>query len=218
MKQLNLVLLGAPGSGKGTQAKVLSEHCGIKKISLGDILRQEAHKNSQLGQTVKKYMTEGVLVPDEITKEVIESAINKAGFVLDGFPRNLNQAKTLEQILESKGITLDKVLYLDVTEEVAVRRLSGRRICKNCGFLYHVVTMPSKKEGICDKCGLALSVREDDKEATVRRRWQVFMEETHGLIEHYKNQDKLLSVNGSQDKDLVFAQIKKKLPLCSLKS
>jgi adenylate kinase len=211
MKELNFVLLGAPGSGKGTQATIVSQALSIKKISLGDILRQEAHKNSALGQKVKKYMTQGVLVPDQIIKEVIEIAINGRGFILDGFPRNLNQAKILEKILQEKGISLDKVIYLDVKPDVAVKRLSGRRICEGCGHLYHVVTMPPRKDGLCDECGQVLAVRDDDKEDTVRKRWQVFMDETHGLIEYYSKEKKLLSIDGNQDKDEVFSEIKKHL-------
>ena len=211
MSQFNLVLLGAPGSGKGTQAKILSDNCGLKQISLGDILRQEAHNNSDLGQKVKSYMHQGVLVPDEIIQAVIEKAIEKAGFVLDGFPRNLNQAATLEKILAAKEIRLDKVIYLDVTQEVAVRRLSGRRICTFCGLLYHVVTMPPKKQGICDRCQKELAVRDDDKEETVRRRWRVFMDETHGLIEHYRGEGKLLPIDGNRDKDAVFEDVKTQL-------
>jgi adenylate kinase len=163
-------------------------------------------------------MNQGVLVPDGIIKEVIENAIEGPGFILDGFPRNLNQAKMLEDILKAKSIGLDKVVYLDVKQDVAVSRLSGRRICKPCGLLYHVVTMPSKKEGICDSCEKDLAVRDDDKEETVRRRWQVFMDETHGLIEHYRGRDNLLSIDGNQDKDLVFEDVKKQLAALSVEA
>ncbi|MFC1514529.1 adenylate kinase [Candidatus Omnitrophota bacterium] len=217
MKQLNLVLLGAPGSGKGTQAVVLSEYYKIKQISLGDILRNEAHSNSELGQTVKGYMAKGVLVPDDIIKAVIENSLEKCGFILDGFPRNLNQAKMLEEILGAKGLGLDKVLYLDVSQDVAVARLSGRRICKSCGSLYHIKTMAPRVEGVCDSCSTQLSSRDDDNEDTVRRRWQVFIDETHGLIEHYAKADKLLSFNGNQDKDVVFEEIKRSLKPCDVK-
>ena len=214
MRKLNLVLLGAPGSGKGTQATMVSDWYNIKKISLGDILRQEAHKNSSLGQTVKKYMTEGVLVPDDIIKKVIQNTIEAAGFVLDGFPRNLTQARMLQEILQAKSIALDKVVYLDVEQDIAVKRLSGRRICKACGHLYHVVTMRPKKEGLCDTCGQVLTVRDDDQEDTVRKRWQVFIDETHGLIEYYSKEKNLLSINANLDKDTVFEDIKEKLSAC----
>ncbi|MBN2120110.1 MAG: adenylate kinase [Candidatus Omnitrophica bacterium] len=205
---MNLVLLGAPGSGKGTQAKILSEYYGIENISLGDILRQEASHNTALGKSVKKYMNEGVLVPDEIIKEVIASKIDKTGFILDGFPRNINQATILQKILEESGSSLDKVIYLEVNQDTAVRRLSGRRVCKNCGALYHVVTMAPKQTNICDRCASELVVREDDKETTVRKRWEVFMNETHSLIDYYRKQDKLLDIDGNQDKDEVFERIK----------
>jgi len=208
---MNLVLLGAPGSGKGTQARMLSEYYKLKKISLGDILRDEANKQTTLGEAIKKYMKEGVLVPDNIIKELISKQINKSGFILDGFPRSLSQAEILREILGEKLIILDKVIYFKVLQDTAVNRLTGRRICRNCGALYHTVTMPSDVEGVCEKCGRALIVREDDKEDTVRKRWEVFMKETHGLIDYYSKESKLLQVNGDQDKDKVFQDLKGKL-------
>ncbi len=204
---MNLVLLGAPGSGKGTQAKMLASHYKIREISLGDILREEAKKKTPLGEVVSDYMKRGVLVPDEIIKDVIQSKLNSHGFVLDGFPRNLAQAKMLEDILKEKNLTLNKVIYFKVDEEKAVQRLSGRRVCKECGAVYHILNMPPKKEGICDRCGASLIIREDDKESTVRRRWQVFKEETASLIGYYLKKSNLLEIDANKSKEEVFLQI-----------
>ncbi len=204
---MNLVLLGCPGSGKGTQAEILCKHFHMKKVSLGDILRQEADKGSNLGNTVSEYMGKGVLVPDEIIKEVIKNNLGEESFLLDGFPRNLNQADMLKDILSSKGLSLDRVIYLNVSEDVAVSRLTGRRICKNCGALYHKVTMPPEQDNKCDKCGSDLVMREDDKEETVKRRWQVYMNQTHALIEYYSKAGLLSEFDGNKDKESVFKAI-----------
>ncbi len=205
---MNLVLLGAPGSGKGTQAQIISSKYSIQRISLGDILREEVKKDSSLGRTVEGYMKKGILVPDNIIQEVMESNLNNPGFILDGFPRNLNQAKMLERILLNKSFKIDKVIYLNVSESKIIQRLTGRRICRNCGALYHIVTMRPKKEGICDKCGGELIIRPDDNEDTVRKRWRVFMDKTHALIEYYGNKDLILDIDGDGDKDTVFDKIK----------
>ncbi|HEC69075.1 MAG TPA: adenylate kinase [Candidatus Omnitrophica bacterium] len=208
---MNLILLGAPGSGKGTQAKFLAEHYKIKKIVVGDILREEVKNNTPLGKVVSEYMNKGVLVPDNIIIKVIQEKLNSSGFILDGFPRNLVQAKMLEEILKEKALSLDRVIYLKVNEEKAVERLSGRRVCKNCGAIYHIVNMPPQKEGICDKCGEKLMIRDDDREETVKKRWQVFRRETSSLIDHYLKDSKLLEVDANKSKEEVFSEIKKAL-------
>lgn len=208
---MNLVLLGAPGSGKGTQAQIISSKYSIQRISLGDILREEVKKDSSLGKTVEGYMKKGVLVPDNIIQKVMESNLNNSGFILDGFPRNLNQAEMLEKILSRKNFEIGKVIYLNVSENKAIQRLTGRRICKDCGALYHIVTMKPKEEGICDKCGGELIIRPDDNEDTVRERWRVFMDETHALIEYYENKGLILDIDGDGDKDTVFDKIKASL-------
>lgn len=208
---MNLVLLGAPGSGKGTQGEVLSQHYNLKKIALGDILREERSEGTSLGNKVKKYMEEGVLVPDDIIKEVMGNKIQDNGFLIDGFPRNINQAKMLEDILAEKKLELNAVIYLDVSEDTIVRRLTGRRICSKCGALYHVVNMPSKEEGKCDKCGAELIMRKDDKEDTVRKRWEVFMGNTHALIDYYSKKNLLMKADGNLDKDRVFNIIRENL-------
>ncbi|MCD6539914.1 MAG: adenylate kinase [Candidatus Omnitrophica bacterium] len=208
---MNLILLGAPGSGKGTEAKFLAEYYKIKKIVLGDILREEVKNNTSLGKIVSEYMKKGILVPDDIIMKVVREKLDSAGFVLDGFPRNLAQAEMLEEILKEKALSLDGVIYLKVNEEKAVERLSGRRVCKNCGAIYHIVNMPPQKEGICDKCGGKLIIRDDDREETVRKRWQVFRRETFPLISYYLKDSKLLEVDANKSKEEVFLEIKKAL-------
>ncbi|RLJ09887.1 MAG: adenylate kinase [Candidatus Aenigmatarchaeota archaeon] len=208
---MNLILLGAPGSGKGTEAKLLAEYYKIKEIVLGDILREEVKNNTSLGKIVSEYMNKGVLVPDDIIIKVIQERLDSSGFVLDGFPRNLAQAEMLEEILKEKALSLDGVIYLKVNEEKAVERLSGRRVCKNCGAIYHIVNMPPQREGICDKCGGRLIIRDDDREETVRRRWQVFRRETFPLISYYLKDSKLLEVDANKSKEEVFLEIKKAL-------
>jgi len=208
---MNLVLLGAPGSGKGTQAQMISSKYSIQRISLGDILRGEVKRASSLGSKVEGYMKKGVLVPDNIIQEVIEANLNNSGFILDGFPRNLNQAEMLEKILSKKSFKIDRVIYFSVSESKIIQRLTGRRICRNCGALYHIVTMRPEKEGICDKCGGELIIRPDDNEDTVKERWKVFMNETHTLIEYYGNKDLILEIDGDGDKDTVFDKIKASL-------
>ena len=208
---MNLVLLGAPGSGKGTQAKRLSSCYRVDKISLGDILRSEAHNQTELGNKVTNFMQQGLLVPDEIIKEVIDKNIENSGFVLDGFPRNLTQVCILEEILKEKSITIDKVIYIKVDQQAAVNRLSGRRVCRQCGDLYHLVTMAPKIPDTCDKCNAQLSQRDDYNEITVRKRWQVYMQETHGLIDYYKKKGILLEVDGDQEIDSVYQAIKNKV-------
>ncbi len=208
---MNLVLLGAPGSGKGTQGNILGDYYDAENISLGDILREERSKGSALGDKVKKYMEEGALVPDEIIKEVMANKIDSDGFLIDGFPRNLNQAKMLEGILAAKNMSIDKVIYLDVNEDTVVRRLTGRRICSKCGAVYHIVNMPPKEDNKCDKCGQELTMRKDDNKETVRKRLQVFNKQTHALIDYYQEKGLLLKVDGNSEKDAVFAEIKEKL-------
>ena len=209
---MNLILFGAPGSGKGTQAVMLSERLNIRRISLGDILREEVKKNSVLGQEVKDYMSKGLLVPDDVVAKVIEANLNANGFVLDGYPRNINQAKTLDAVLNKKGIDLDAVIYLDVDEDTIVSRLSKRLMCKRCDAIYHLENMPPKKEGICDVCGAALIQRADDKPEVIRKRWDVFMKENNPILDFYSNKSKLIKVDGrGRRKEEIFEKIKSQL-------
>lgn len=196
---MNIALLGAPGSGKGTQAKVLAKEYGLAIISTGDILRAEVNKRSKVGQKIKSYMNDGELVPDEVVIEVIRARLKgEKGFILDGFPRNLAQAKALKGILEELNKGLDGVIYFDVGQEELVRRLSQRRICSKCQAVYHLASKPPRNENICDLCGGALYQREDDKPASIKRRFEVYMKETAPLISYYKNARLLRVVSGEE--------------------
>ncbi len=199
---MNIILLGAPGAGKGTQAVVLSQKLSLAHIASGDLFRQAQNSGTELGNTAKSYMEKGLLVPDEITVKMVLERISEPdcanGFILDGFPRNLEQAKALEKVLNDKGQGIDKVVYIKVPEEELVRRLAGRRICRNCQTPYHVTDMPPKVEGKCDRCGGELYQRPDDKEETVRSRIKVYSEETAPLVDYYRKAGKLLEVDGAQ--------------------
>jgi len=208
---MNLVLLGAPGSGKGTQAENLSNYFKIRKIVLGDILREEVRKGSYLGKKIKEFMEKGELVPDEIVNEVVKAHIDSKGFVMDGYPRNLAQAENLDMILKEKKLHLDKVIYLDVRKKTAVERLSGRRICKKCGAIFHIRNMPPKNEGICDFCGGSLYQREDDFPEVIKRRWEIFEKEVKVVVDYYKKQDKIIFLVADKDKEEVFEKIIKSL-------
>lgn len=208
---MRVILFGSPGSGKGTQAMLLADALGVKKISLGDILREEVKKNSYLGQEVKSYMERGVLVPDKLVSRVIEDNVDKGGFLLDGYPRNLDQAKELDEILKRKSSDIDSVIYLDIDEQTIVDRLSKRRICKSCGANYHLKSLPSKKEGICDKCGSELMQRKDDDPQVVKKRWAVFIEEVDKILDFYQKKKKLIKVNGRGGIEEVFERVKQEL-------
>ncbi len=208
---MRLILLGAPGSGKGTQAKTISEKLNIKRISLGDILREEVKKSTYLGEKVKEYMYKGLLVPDEIVSMVVEENIDREDFVIDGYPRNTNQAKDLDNILSKKNLSLDKAIYLEVSQETAIKRLSGRRICKDCGANYHIENMPPKKEGICDICGGMLVQRKDDEPEVIKNRWSVFQRESTPLMNFYKEKNRLIIVDANRNAEEVFQEILKKI-------
>ncbi|HIE36426.1 MAG TPA: adenylate kinase [Candidatus Omnitrophica bacterium] len=210
---MRIVLFGAPGSGKGTQAQLLSEHLNIKRISLGDLLREEVKNDTELGKKVREYMEKGLLVSDDIVVSVIEKNIDDEGFIVDGFPRNINQAFLLEEILKKKNNELDVFIYLDVDENTIVERLSKRRVCKKCGALYHLVNLPPKIDGRCDLCGGDLIQREDDRPQLIKKRWEVFEEESSKLIGFYSQRDKLIRIDARGKKEEVFNQIKEKL-LC----
>ncbi len=206
---MRIILFGAPGSGKGTQAEVISGYYHIKKVSLGDILRAEVKSESTLGKKVKTYMDRGVLVPDEVVKEVIEQHLGDDGFVLDGYPRNIPQAEHLDTFLKSKGYEIDKVIYLSVSEETVLNRLQLRRVCKRCGALYHLVNLPPRQEGVCDKCGGELIQRNDDTPEVIKERLAVFAEESKPLLDFYRRRGVLVEVDANRSKDEVFAEIKK---------
>lgn len=208
---MRFILLGAPGSGKGTQAKSLGEHYNLERISLGDILRQEVKNESELGRKVKTYMEKGLLVPDEIISLVVAKHIHSDDFILDGYPRNLAQAKELDVILGKKKISLDFAVYLEVNEETMLKRLSGRRVCPHCDANYHIENMPPQKEGVCDLCGCKLLLRRDDKPEVIRKRWEVFVSENMPLRGYYKEKQKLIVIDANGEASEVLQNITDKL-------
>ena len=187
---MRIVLLGAPGAGKGTQAKKLIDKYGIPQISTGDILRQNVAEGTPLGKEAKSYMDKGELVPDSVVLGLVEDRLKKddckKGYILDGFPRNTAQAEALDKILASLGMSLTGALSVDVPKDDLMKRLTGRRTCKGCGQMYNVYFSPSKNESVCDKCGGALFHRDDDKEDTIKRRLDVYDAQTAPLIDYYK--------------------------------
>ena len=197
---MRIVLLGAPGSGKGTQAGAIAKRLGIAHVASGDMFREAQNRGDELGQQVKSYMEQGLLVPDEITISVILERIAApdcaSGFILDGFPRTLEQAKALDRALGERGEAVDMVLYINVSTEELVKRLSGRFICRNCQTPYHQVTSPPKVAGGCDRCGGELYQRPDDSPETVRKRIEVYSEQTAPLIGYYNEAGKLVEING----------------------
>jgi len=206
---MKLIFLGPPGSGKGTQAKLLAEKLKVPHISLGDILREEVRKGSDIGKRAKEIMNAGRLVPDELTIELTRQRTAqpdcKNGFILDGFPRSDAQANALDKM----NLNLDKVVYFDVSEDLVVIRLSGRRSCKACGSVYHVKFKPPKAEGKCDACGSALYQRQDDEEKSVRTRFEVYQEQTKPLIDRYRSMGRLVTVDASGNIDEVFSALLK---------
>ncbi len=208
---MNLIFLGPPGSGKGTQAKMLVDKYGIPQISTGDILREAVKEGTPLGKEAKKYMDEGKLVPDEVVVGIVRERLKEPdctkGFILDGFPRTIPQAEALDKTLQKMGKGIDHVLSLEVDKEELVRRLSGRRTCKKCGAMYHIIFDPPKKDGICDRCGGELYQRDDDKEETIRERLRVYEEQTAPLIEYYRKKGLLRPIDGVGKIEEIFARI-----------
>ncbi len=204
-----IILFGAPGSGKGTQAKEISEYFNIRRISLGDILREEVKRKSSLGSQVKQFMEKGVLVPDSIVGEVVKNNIPEGGFVLDGYPRNINQAKYLDEVLLQRKKKIDTALYLDVDEPTVLKRLEFRRVCRNCSANYHLINMPPKVEGVCDVCGGELIQRKDDTPSVIKERLKVFLSESRPLLQFYKDKGVLINIDARDEKDEVFSRIRK---------
>lgn len=199
---MRIILLGPPGAGKGTQAKVLAQELGVAHISTGDILRQNVKDATSLGKEAKDFMDRGLLVPDDLMSKMLQDRFAqndiKKGFILDGYPRNIAQAKTLEEIFKPKGIDVDLVVYLDSSDSVIIQRLSGRLVCSKCSANYHITNMPPLKEGSCDKCGGSLYQRTDDKVETIKKRLDVYKNEVSDLIKYYSEENKLhrLSADG----------------------
>ena len=197
-----IILLGAPGAGKGTQADSLSSELNLPHIASGDLFREALSKETELGLLAKSYMERGELVPDEVTIKMILQRIEMpdcvSGCLFDGFPRTLAQAEALDKGLADKGKNIDKVLYIKVSNEELLKRLGGRWLCQNCQTPYHLITAPPKVLGKCDKCGGELYQREDDKEETVKERLRVFFAQTIPIVDYYRGQSKLIEVNGNQ--------------------
>ena len=208
---MKIIMLGAPGAGKGTQAKMIADKFGIPHISTGDIFRANIKNGTDLGKKAKEYMDKGQLVPDELTVEILLDRVAnddcKNGYVLDGFPRTIPQADVLDKELTKLGDKVDFAINVDVPDENIVRRMSGRRACLKCGATYHIEHIPPKTEGICDKCGSELVQRDDDKPETVQNRLSVYHEQTQPLIEYYDKKNILKSVDGTKDMQEVFNDI-----------
>ena len=210
---MKIIMLGAPGAGKGTQAKKIADKYQIPHISTGDIFRANIKEGTELGKKAKSYMDQGQLVPDELTLELIMDRFQnpdcKNGYVLDGFPRTIPQAEALTEALAKKGETIDYAINVEVPDENIINRMSGRRACLGCGATYHITFNPPVKEGICDTCGQELVLRDDDKPETVKKRLDVYHQQTQPLIDYYKNAEVLAEVDGTQPMDAVFDDIMK---------
>ena len=210
---MKIIMLGAPGAGKGTQAKMIAAKYEIPHISTGDIFRANIKNGTELGKKAKAYMDAGQLVPDELTVELVLDRIKQKdcvkGYILDGFPRTIPQAEALDSALNDRGEKIEYAINVDVPDENIVKRMSGRRACVNCGATYHIVYNPTKEEGICDACQGELILRDDDKPETVAKRLSVYHEQTQPLIDHYDAKGVLHTVDGTVDIDVVFAEITK---------
>lgn len=208
---MKIIMLGAPGAGKGTQAKKIAAKYGIPHISTGDIFRANIKNGTELGKKAKTYMDQGLLVPDELVVDLVVDRVNQDdcenGYVLDGFPRTIPQAEALTEALAKMGQKVDYAIDVDVPDENIVRRMGGRRACVGCGATYHVEYAPTKKEGICDVCGGELILRDDDKPETVQKRLNVYHEQTQPLIDYYTKAGILKTVDGTVDIDDVFQAI-----------
>mgnify|MGYP000049370202 CR=1 FL=1 len=202
--KINLVLLGGPGAGKGTQAEKLVEDRELSHLATGDILREEVEKESELGLEAKEYMDKGDLVPDELVVDMVEKRLDAAkGYLFDGFPRTIDQADALSEVID-----LDLVLYIEIDSEEAVRRLSARRVCSDCGRIYNKNFKKPEQEGVCDECGGELYQRDDDKPEVIRDRFDTFLDETAPLIDYYTDKGLLVEIDGEQDPDKVYGEVK----------
>jgi len=212
---VKIVMLGAPGAGKGTQAKKIADKWQVPHISTGDIFRANIKNGTELGNKAKSFMDQGLLVPDELVVDLVVDRVKQEdcanGYVLDGFPRTIPQAAALDKALAAIGGKIDFAINVEVPDENIINRMSGRRACVACGATYHLVHIPTKVEGICDRCGAELILREDDKPETVKKRLDVYHEQTQPLIDYYTKQGVLEEVDGTKDMEEVFAAIVKVL-------
>lgn len=208
---MQIILLGPPGAGKGTQAKSLAKKLNLPHISTGDLLRQNVKEETALGKQAKDFMEKGLLVPDELMAQMLMQRLGQPdiqkGFILDGYPRNISQAKTLDKMLSDRHLDIDIVAYLETSESVIIQRLGGRLVCAACGANFHIKNMPPKKEGVCDYCNGKLNQRTDDKEETVKKRLQVYRQEVTSLIEYYKEKQKLHCLSADGDAGIVLDKI-----------
>ena len=208
---MKIIMLGAPGAGKGTQAKMIAEKFGVPHISTGDIFRANIKEGTELGMEAKKYMDQGLLVPDELTVKILLDRVAREdcadGYVLDGFPRTIPQAEVLDAALEKLNEKIDYAVNVDVPDENIVKRMSGRRACPKCGATFHVEHIPPKQEGICDSCGGELVLRDDDRQETVQNRLKVYHDQTQPLIDYYGKKGVLKSVDGTMEMQKVFQAI-----------
>lgn len=212
---MKIVFMGPPGAGKGTQAEKIIETYQIPHISTGDMFRKAIKDQTELGMEAKRYMDQGALVPDHVTIGIVKDRLSesdcKSGFLLDGFPRTVDQAKALDEILTSLDSKIDYVINIDVDLNILKERLTGRRICRSCGATYHKIFNPSAVEGVCDKCGGELYQRKDDNEETVGNRLDVYVNQTKPLLDYYSLAGNLVNINGQQSIELVFEEIQKVL-------
>ena len=208
---MKIIMLGAPGAGKGTQAKMLADKYKIPHVSTGDIFRANIKNGTELGTKAKVYMDQGMLVPDELTCDLVVDRIKqddcKDGYILDGFPRTIPQAECLDKALDALNDKIDFAVNVEVPDENIIRRMSGRRACLSCGRTYHIVYNPPKEEGICDECKKELVLRDDDKPETVEKRLKVYHEQTQPLIDYYRIKGVLAEVDGTRDMQEVFTAI-----------
>ena len=212
---MKIIMLGAPGAGKGTQAKKIAEKYNIPHISTGDIFRANIKNGTELGKKAKTFMDQGLLVPDDLVVDLVVDRIKAKdcmkGFILDGFPRTIPQAEALDYALNNQNEKIDYAINVDVPDENIIKRMSGRRACVGCGATYHLVYNPTKTEGVCDVCGEKLILRDDDKPETVQKRLDVYHEQTQPLIDYYNKKEVILTVDGTQDIDVVYDEITKVL-------
>ncbi len=208
---MKIIMLGAPGAGKGTQAQMIADKYKVPHISTGDIFRANIKNGTELGMEAKKYMDQGLLVPDELTVKILLDRVAKEdckdGYVLDGFPRTIPQAEVLDKALAERGESIDYAVDVDVPDENIVKRMSGRRACLSCGSTFHLEHVPPKEEGICDRCGKELVLRDDDKEETVLNRLKVYHDQTQPLIQFYKEKGVMQAVDGTKSMQEVFDAI-----------